>query len=191
MTSVEPGQDFRLAERLTARSPGGLFTEADLDARPTGRGYRYELVDGALLVSPGAGLTHQRMLVRLLRQLDARCPAGLEILLAPYDVQLTPDRIFEPDLLVARSADLQERAIVRPPLVVEVLSSSSRLIDEGFKRAAYEEACIPSHWLVDPVEPAIRVLELDETGRYGERGQARGDAPLAVTRPCPVTVRLR
>ena len=51
----------------------------------------------------------------------------------------------------------------------------------------YEEAGVPSYWLVDPAEPSLTVLEL-EGATYREVATVRGDEPFEATRPFPVSV---
>jgi Uma2 family endonuclease len=91
-------------------------------------------------------------------------------------------------VLVARVADLTDRNLPRPPvLAVEVLSDFSRSRDRLRKRAAYQRAGLPHYWLVDPLIPAVTVL--DRVGHeLVETAVAKGDEPLAVERPFPVTV---
>jgi Uma2 family endonuclease len=54
--------------RLTI--PAGPWTVDDLDDFPEGTGTRYELIDGALLVSAEPSLQHQRVSSALLRLLQ-------------------------------------------------------------------------------------------------------------------------
>jgi len=173
---------------LRAQAPAP-FTVADLEALPVNDGYRYELVDGTLIVSPSPGLAHQRMVTSLLRQLLAACPPRLEVLPGPFDVKPGGDRVFAPDIMAARPADYSEHGIIRPLLAVEIRSPSSGLYDRTLKRAAYAEAGIPSYWLVDPQQPSISVLELSPDG-YVEVARATGAQPVTVGRPFPVTIRL-
>jgi Uma2 family endonuclease len=72
-------------------------------------------------------------------------------------------------------------------LAVEVLSPSSRSVDLVRKRAAYERAGLDHYWVVDPLLPAVTVLARVR-GRLVEVAAAKGDEPLAVERPFPVTV---
>src|SRR5690242_387870 len=89
-------------------SSGRAFTYADLERAPDDH-YRYEIIDGALLVSAAPGRLHQRAVGRLYTVLDAACPADLEVLVAPFDVVLAEDTVLEPDVLVARRDRLTEK----------------------------------------------------------------------------------
>ena len=74
-----------------------------------------------------------------------------------------------------------------PLLAIEVLSPSTRRIDLGSKRLAYEAAGLPAYWLVDPDVPSLTVLELD-AGRYVERATVTGEEPFHATFPFSMTV---
>ena len=166
--------------------PAGPWTVDDLDDFPEGSTTRYELVDGALLVSAEPSLQHQRVNGQLLRLLQDLAPPELEVFL-PVDVRLSPVRQLAPDVTVVRREDATGRRLERAPLlVVEVLSPSTRTVDLVLKRRVLEEAGVPSYWLVDPDDGVLTVLEL-EGGAYRE--VARG-VDVTVERPFPVRVRL-
>ena len=157
---------------LEASSP---FTVRDLEGMPDD-GRRYELVDGELLASPAPGLVHQRVAGRLYRVLDDACPDDLEVIIAPFAVRRDDTNELQPDVLVARRADLTDRHLPKPPvLAVEVFSPSSRLVDANLKRAAYARFGVPSYWLVDPERPSVTALALTETGEYREIAHVSGD----------------
>lgn len=163
------------------------LTYADLEAMPDD-GHRYELLDGALIVTPSPRLTHQRVVGRLHLLLATACPPGLEALLAPFDVKLAEDTALQPDLLVCRSADLTERNLPTAPLLaVEVLSPSTRLIDLNLKRARYEQAGCPSYWVIDPDKPSVVVWELRDS-QYVDVARVTGDETAAVRLPFDVAL---
>jgi len=166
---------------------GAVLTEDDLAKMPED-GHRYELLEGTLLVSPAPSIAHQTCVTSLVVLLHgARLPAHT-VLPAPLDLRLSRLTVLEPDVLVARKADLTPARVEGPPLlVVEVLSPSTRHIDLGAKRLAYEAAGVPAYWLVDPDLPNLTVLELD-AGRYVERATVAGDEPFHATFPFDVTV---
>jgi Uma2 family endonuclease len=172
---------------LMALPWGAVLTEDDLATMPDD-GHRYELLDGALLVTPAPSINHQICVTALLVLLHAARLDDHRVFVAPLDVRLSHVTVLEPDVLVARKADLTPARHEGPPLlVVEVLSPSTRRIDLGTKRLAYEAAGVPAYWLVDPEVPSLTVLELD-AGRYVERATVAGDEPYRATFPFPVTV---
>jgi Uma2 family endonuclease len=163
------------------------LTVADLDAMPDD-GHRYELIDGSLVVTPAPSLRHQRMSMALTRVLLEHLPDDLELLSAPTDVHLAADTGVQPDLLVSRRSDLVGRALtVAPLLAVEILSSSTRLIDLSLKKARYERAGVASYWVVDPDEPHLMAWEL-RNDRYAQVADVSTGAQWTATSPFDVTI---
>ena len=80
-----------------------------------------------------------------------------------------------------------KRIELPPLLVVEVGSPSTRRVDLGTKRLAYEAAGVAAYWLLDPGGPALTVLHL-EGGIYVEHARVAGDERYVATVPYPVTV---
>jgi Uma2 family endonuclease len=164
------------------------LTRADLDAIPDD-GHRYELIDGALIVTPAPSDPHQDAVLELAVLLREHCPADLKVKIAPFDVALSNNTVMQPDVLVARRADLTHQDLpVAPVLAVEILSPTTRHIDLMLKRARYEVAGCGSYWVVDPIELSIVAWDLRD-GTYVEVGSAKGDDEYAATLPFPVTVR--
>jgi len=162
------------------------WTVDDLDQLPDD-GLRYELLDGILLVSPAPTRRHQRAVWQLGLLLQATCPPELEVLVAPLDWR--PDRktSLQPDVLVLGNRALTSTAAESMILAVEVLSPSSRRKDAIYKRSKYEDEGVASSWIVDPEAPSVLALEL-VNGRYEIVGEARGDEPVTLQKPFPVTI---
>ena len=164
------------------------FTRSDLDAVPDD-GHRYELVDGALVVTPAPSPRHQTALVRLWSVLTAACPPELQVFVAPLDVVLCDETVLQPDVVVARRCDLSERNLpAAPVLAVEVLSPSTRRIDLFLKRAQYEAAGCRSYWVVDPDQPSLIAWDM-HAEHYVEVGHATGAGEYVARLPYPVAVR--
>ena len=167
---------------------GRPFTADDLTAQPDD-GNRYELIDGALLVTPSPAMRHQRGVSRLNVVLSQSCPAGSEVFVAPFDVRLADDTVIQPDVIVARRSDLTEADLPAAPLLaVEVLSPSTRGIDLLLKRDRLERADCPSYWVLDPLVGRLIAWELDETGRYVEVADVSGETTWHASRPFAVDV---
>ena len=166
------------------------FTREDLDALPAD-GRRHELLDGAFLVTPSPGFAHQDVMMRLIDLLRPTLPEGLVLLAGPFDVVLSDMTVVVPDLLVAPRAQFTARDLPGAPLlVVEIRSYSTALIDRTTKRHLYEQAGVPSYWLVDPIEPSITVLELVD-GAYTERAHLSGNETVDLDLPYPVELSAR
>jgi Uma2 family endonuclease len=151
-------------------------------------GRRYELVEGVLLVTPAPTFGHQICVKNLVVVLDAAAGDEHVVVPAPFDFYVSQVTYFEPDVLVALDADVGDARLERTPLLlVEVASPSTRLIDLGTKRLAYEAAGVPEYWLVDPDEPSLTVLRLID-GRYQQTARVVGDEAYDAAYPFPVTV---
>ena len=138
------------AQRIRRR-----WTEAEFyaarDAAP--KGERWELVDGEVLVTPSPHWLHQRVIVRLLMQLEpyVRAQQLGEAFVSPLDVKLEPGLVLQPDLLVVPAGELRRRDdIVRHLLLAaEVISPSSARHDRVTKRPAYQRNRVPEYWVLD------------------------------------------
>jgi Uma2 family endonuclease len=161
------------------------LTRADLESLPDD-GYRYELVDGVLLMSPSPRPVHQRAVARLLAALVENCPREMEVLPAPVDVELAEDTVLIPDVVVGLRERFGERGLVGAPvLAVEVISRSSRLIDTKLKPARLAEAGCPFYWVVDPNVPRLWVYRLDG-GSYVVVADVSGEEVVELREPYAV-----
>lgn len=162
------------------------LTRTDLQAMPDD-GHRYELIDGTLVVSPAPSFRHQRAVGKLHLLLEAGCPEGLIVMLAPFAVGLADDTEVQPDLLVAPRSAFTARDLPGPPplLAVEVLSPSTRRIDLLLKRDRLQAAGVGSYWLIDPDAPSVTVLE-ERDGCYEQVAHVVGDEAVEVAQPYPV-----
>ena len=142
----------------------GEWTVRDWERLPSDDGWRYELILGALYMSPSPLTIHQRVLRELgYHMMSFTRGQGLgEVFFAPFDVHL-PLRatVVEPDIVfvAADQAEIIGRRGVRvvPALLVEILSPSTKWVDLGAKRSAFAESGVPEYWIVDPVARTITV----------------------------------
>ena len=95
----------------------------------------------------------------------------------PAAVQVLPDVVREPDVFVVRPEDRSRvkgvPVRVRPMLVVEVVSPSTRSLDLVEKAHDYALAGIPEYWAVDRERRAFHAFTL-EGGRYRETVLCQG-----------------
>lgn len=172
---------------MTTLPRGRAFTAADLEAMPDD-GNRYELIDGALIVTPAPLPRHQIVAANLFTVLRTVCPPALRVLFAPLDVKLSESTVLQPDLLVAAKESFGEKNLPGTPLLaVEILSPSTRHIDLGLKRSRYEAAGCPSYWVVEPETPSITAWQLEE-GEYTVAGSATGEELCLLDQPFRVQV---
>lgn len=160
----------------------------DLYATPDD-GNRYEILDGALVMSPPPGSAHQIVAAELAALLrEGALPGGLRALFAPLAWRIGPGQVPEPDLMVVAPEAIGPRAIERPPLVVvEILSPSGRGRDLSEKRRIYAEGRAAWYWIVDPDEPGLTVLRL-AGDVYEQEARVTDSEAYETDQPFPVRV---
>jgi len=165
----------------------GPFTIADRDALPDD-GYRHELLDGVLVMTPPPNIRHQDIALNLGVLLKQHAPAHCKVMLAPIDVRLGVRTSIEPDVVVARRADMTPTMLPAAPLLaVEVASPSTRMIDLGRKRELLAEAGCPSYWTIEPDGPELSVWTLRD-GEYIVDARISGSETWTATHPFAVSI---
>lgn len=126
-------------------------------------GNRYEIIDGELYVNPSPVPRHQDIVLNLAIALRLYFHdfGGGKVYISPLDVVLAEDGIVEPDLVVIktdRASIISEKNLRGVPnLVIEVLSASTRHVDEGKKRRLYERSGVDEYWTVDGENELVRI----------------------------------
>ena len=165
----------------------GPFTVAERDAIPD-NGYRHELLDGVLLMTPTPRPRHQSIVGELIVRLKAAAPRELQVYVAPFDVRIGESTAIEPDVVVVRRSDVTSKGIVVAPLLaVEVHSPSTRAYDLGPKMDLLAAAGCPSYWTIDPREPELTVWSLQDD-RYAETARVAAQETWTATEPFAVTI---
>ena len=165
-----------------------VLTYHDWLAVPERDGFRHELIDGELLVTPSPSPLHQDVVLALAVALRNHLrPAGGRVFVAPTGVKLAEDCVLEPDVVVlgAERAGLVGDRVIdgAPDLVVEVLSRGGARRDLFDKREAYERHGVPEYWIVDPIAQTLLVLHAHE-GSYAESGRfGMGDTVASPSLP--------
>ena len=149
----------------------GLRLSADEYLALPPDGFRYELIDGVVCMSPSASFTHQLIAAEIVIQIGAYLinnPIG--VVTMEVDVRLADDRVYRPDVVYINSekaARCDVHVTESPDLIVEVISADSRVDDTETKRGRYEEAGVGEYWLIDPTREELTFLRL-VAGRYVE-----------------------
>jgi Uma2 family endonuclease len=138
----------------------GDWTVERLHALPDD-GNRYEIIDGALHVTPAPFPVHQRALSRLIGLLWPYVgEIGLEPMTSPADIQFSSQTLVQPDVFVfpptISAPFMRWSDIPSLVLVVEILSRSTRHADRTVKRDLYQKQRIPEYWIIDT---DLRVFE--------------------------------
>lgn len=127
-------------------------------------GQRHEIIDGELYVTPSPVTLHQRIGIRLTLRLGGFVELhGLgEVFAAPYDVVFSPHDVVQPDLLFIsneRSAIVTEDNVQgAPDLAIEILSKSTRRLDEVVKLDLYGRSGVLEYWIFDPSRGSLRIF---------------------------------
>jgi Uma2 family endonuclease len=146
-------------------------------------GQRYEIVNGVLVMPPSPSGPHQDAVGEIFSYLRTHVKlAGLGLVrLAPFDVELSPKDVFQPDIFVVLNAHLDkvtDKKVIGPPdLVVEVLSPGTSVFDRFVKYDTYARAGVPEYWIVYPDRRAVEVLVL-EGDKYHSLGLFCGQQTL-------------
>ncbi len=133
-------------------------------------------------MSPAPSGSHQDAALEIASYLRAHIKlTGLGLVrIAPFDVELAPNVIVQPDVLVVLKENFDKvadnRIIGAPDLVVEVASPSTAIYDRHDKLVAYARAGVPEYWIVDPDARTVEVLLLEAPGMYLSQGIFRGKA---------------
>jgi Uma2 family endonuclease len=171
----------------TARAEPIRYTYEDYLAFPDD-GRRHELIDGEHFVTPAPLRRHQELSMRLSIALGSwlrEHPMG-KAYAAPLDVILSDVDVVEPDLLFVSN----ERAEVlgkwihgAPDLVIEILSPSTRRVDEITKRRLYERVGVSEYWIVDGEIDVVKVYRRQDDGSFPQVADLSREAGHSLTTP--------
>jgi Uma2 family endonuclease len=160
------------------------WTVEDLELLPDDPPFRYELVDGTLVVSPPPPNAHNLFANELGYLLHEAVTREWRVL-APGAVEFDIRNWRSPDLLVVRREALRTKyaAPGEALLALEVMSPSSISTDRISKPAQYATAGIPYFWRFEPREQVLITHELAgdvyrETGRYTDEVSVDVPVPL-------------
>ncbi len=158
--------------------PQGTWTYQDWLHFPDD-GWKYEVIDGELYMSPPPGTGHQRSSIELAARmyLYAKDNDLGQVLEAPCAVLLPTQPVpLEPDIFFIRKEQLhiikENQVEGVPDLIIEILSPSNFQYDRTKKFEIYQEAGVPEYWLVDYRAKTVEVFDLTNevyvpAGTYG------------------------
>jgi Uma2 family endonuclease len=146
-------------------------------------GKRYEIVDGVLYMTPAPSWSHQEIVLEIASYLRTYLHSMRlgGVFVAPVDVELAPNRVFQPDVVVLlkehRDKLSGHHIIGAPDLVIEIASQSTSDYDRRKKLHIYGRSGIPEFWIVNPEAHTVEVLVL-EADQYYALGIFHGKATL-------------
>lgn len=129
---------------------------------------RYELMDGALFVTPSPSSRHQAVVEELFWHLSgyARAMKAGRVRLAPADIEFSPHDLVQPDCYVIPWTATPPRDWTESRtllLAVEVLSPTTARADRHRKRMLYQAQGIPEYWVIDPDARLVERWRPDDT----------------------------
>src|SRR5216683_907710 len=182
MTSIPPDRLPMISRADGVPGPKqGQWTYRDYAALDDGK--RYEIVNGVLYLIPTPWLLHQTVVGLLAYYLlgyvhSIRSGQGF---IDPLDVELAPDVVLQPDLLVILNAGLEKitetHVIGAPDVVIEVSSPGTIGYERREKQDAYAKGGVSEYWIANPEARTIEVLVL-KADEYHSLGIFRGKAIL-------------
>ena len=181
--------------------PGRLLTVGDYAALPEDDQYRWELLEGNLVMSPRPTPRHNLAMGNLYEQLKHQLPfevltiqdVDVDLQLAPPD---GPGTVRQPDVVVVDRAEYDrvdaEGGILRAAgvrLVVEIVSPGSTRTDRIIKHAEYADAGIAHYWILD-LETPISLVAHRLSGELGYVADAEATGTFTTAEPYPLTIAL-
>lgn len=115
-----------------------------------------QLINNQLIMSPAPKDIHQKVLSKIYRQFADFIEKNSlgETRIAPSDVFLNNENIYQPDTYYVSKQNLQgfkdDGFHETPDIVIEVLSPGSEKQDKVDKFKVYESCGVKEYWIVDP-----------------------------------------
>lgn len=170
------------------------WTEDAFLALPPIHHPRIELVDGALVVSPAAGLSHNRAQRRLLAAFQ-QAAGDEELAWSEVNLRVLPGVIREPDVVLLRERPLDDTYVeARNVLLVAEVVSPGGGDEHTSKREQYAQAGIPVYLICDPTPDGYAATvfrpDPDAPGRYIEDGYVPANGTVVIKEPVTLTIPL-
>jgi Uma2 family endonuclease len=132
-------------------------------------GFKYQLINGVVVMSPSPGKPHQALFALVIQQLLnhlERASGGT--VLPECDVRFDGATVYQPDIayfLPGRQSVASPGNSVIPDFVIEIVSPSSARMDWQTKRADYERFGVREYWIVTPEPVKVEGFRL-RNGKY-------------------------
>ncbi|MEO6167346.1 MAG: Uma2 family endonuclease [Chitinophagales bacterium] len=119
-------------------------------------GAPYQLINGALVMSPAPKANHQRVLLYIATQIAnflAKNDIGT-IMIAPMDVHFDEENIYQPDIFFIakdnKNCKVEDWVYGTPDIIFEVLSEFNSYFDTKKKFRVYEQYGVKEYFIIDP-----------------------------------------
>lgn len=152
---------------------------------------RYELIDGRLVLTPLALPLHQLIGLRVATAIEEHSPEEF-ILNVEQALLVNRRNELRPDVVVIRE-EAAFRSPVLPsdvPLVVEIISESSKKFDRDGKLKKYAYVGIPAYWIIDPLADRVTFTQFSLTAEGTYACLRETTELVTVDEPWPITLDL-
>lgn len=150
---------------------------------------RHEYVDGYVYAMTGGSLRHNAIAGNIYKRLSRAAGDGpCRVFISDVKVRVAESKFYYPNVVaVCGPVDMDGSVIRNPCLIVEVLSPSTRAVDQREKVAAYRTIDSLAAYLT--VEQSQRVVEWHyrdgSVGGWGLGAFSAGTARTRIPVPCP------
>lgn len=161
---------------MSRQVPKAHYTFADCLAWDESK--HIEIIHGEAIVMLTPLRVHQEILGELSRQLANFLDGKrAKVFFGPFAVRLfekdgdapeSVDTMVLPDISVICDHNKLDEYGCKgaPDMVVEILSPSTQRHDQLVKLRLYQQAGVQEYWIVDPENRTVRVMLMDEDGRF-------------------------
>jgi Uma2 family endonuclease len=184
----------RIADRRPASTAADLLGRQDLtvdDVACLPDDLRYELIDGRLVLTSYALLSHQVLAMKTANAIEEHSPEDFVVNMEQA-VLINGRNELRPDVVLVRARG-GDRSPIPPDevtLVVEVISKSSRFYDREHKLKWYAAAGIPAYWIIDPLTDRVTLTQFSLGADGSYELQLQTDQLITVDRPWEITLDL-
>ncbi len=148
----------------------------------------WELVEGIPYALASPSFKHQRVALILALLIELQLEENEECkdckLVFDTDYVVAEDTVFRPDLALVCNNE-GEKITKTPTLIVEVVSPSSKRMDEEIKPLYYAREGVRYYLLVYPEREEMVLKTLKESGEYEDR-KVEGKLTLRISENCTV-----
>lgn len=154
----------------------------------------WELIEGMpYAMSPSPGVTHQTVGINfttlIKNQLTNNKKCDKCLVLMETDWQISNDTVVRPDvMLICQKVD--EKVIVTPELIIEVVSSSNTKRDEQMKFKLYQQEGLPYYILAYPKQKLAKIYKNTENG-FQKVADCNDDTFSLLTKECELTINFK
>jgi Uma2 family endonuclease len=158
---------------MSAHPHAGRLTEEEYLKIERAADFRSEYYDGQMFAMSGGSLPHAVIIASLVRELGvALRQKPCTVMSSDTRVRITPTKFYTyPDIVVVcgppEVADDQNDTLLKPTILVEVLSPSTEAHDRGFKFLHYRQLeSLQEYALVSQSDPLIEIFRRQPSGEW-------------------------